>query len=61
VITVTKHAKQLIPNHKSDLESEEPLAGSHSREKMPINDDGVRVEIDVPITMRDGVRLFADV
>jgi len=41
--------------------SEEPLAAAHSREKMPINDDGIRVELDAPAPMRDGVRLFADV
>ena len=41
--------------------SEEPLAAARSREKMPINDAGIRVELDVPAPMRDGVRLFADV
>jgi hypothetical protein len=40
---------------------EEPLAAARGREKMPINDDGIRVELDVPAPMRDGVRLFADV
>ncbi len=40
---------------------EDPLAASRSREKMPINDDGISVELDVPAPMRDGVRLFADV
>jgi len=41
--------------------SEEFLAAARSREQMPINADGIRVELDVPAPMRDGVRLFADV
>ena len=36
--------------------SEEFLAAARNREKMPINDAGIRVELDVPAPMRDGVR-----
>jgi hypothetical protein len=36
--------------------SEESLAAARNREKMPINDAGIRVELDVPAPMRDGVR-----
>jgi putative CocE/NonD family hydrolase len=39
---------------------EEPLAVSRDRAKMPIT-DGIIVQVDVPVPMRDGVRLFADV
>jgi putative CocE/NonD family hydrolase len=34
---------------------------THGSEKKPLDSDSIRVELDVPIAMRDEVRLFADV